>query len=130
MRKISDTMAGILIIDDTPADLKRIHEILSSAGYVIAGLSRDGEEGVSLFREKNPDLVIIDLILTGINGIEVLRRIRSESPAARAILCTSAGQGSIIDLAMRTGADGYVVKPFDPEILVSAARRVLGSPFG
>lgn len=123
-------MAGILIIDDTPADLKRASAILSSSGYEISGVAIDGESGIFMFREKRPDLVIIDLILTGMNGIEILRRIRSEFPMSRAILCTSAGQGSIVDLAMRTGANGYVVKPYDPEILLSAVRRILESPMG
>jgi len=121
-------MAGILIIDDTPEDLKRAREIIASSGYRVAGVAVDGESGIPLYRELRPDLVIIDLILTGINGIEVLRSIRAEFPDARAILCTSAGQSGMVELAMRTGANGYVVKPYDPEILVSAVRRILGSP--
>lgn len=123
-------MTGILIIDDTLVDLKRASEILSSFGYQISGMAIDGETGISMFREKKPDLIIIDLILTGMNGIEVLKLIRTEFPIARAILCTSAGQGSIVDLAMRIGANGYIVKPYDPEILLSAVRRILGSPTG
>jgi two-component system chemotaxis response regulator CheY len=121
-------MSGILIIDDTPDDLKRASAILSSFGYQVSGNAPDGETGISLYRKLSPDLVIIDLILTGINGMDVLRTIRSEFPDARAILCTSAGQGSIVDLAMRTGANGYVVKPYDPEVLVTVVRRVLGTP--
>lgn len=121
-------MTGILIIDDNYEDLKRVSSILSSFGYTILGEARDGETGIVIFKEKKPDLVIIDLILTGINGIDLLRAIRSESPDAKAILCTAAGQGSIVELAMRTGANGYVVKPYDPEILLAAVRRVLGNP--
>lgn len=121
-------MTGILIIEDTPDDLKRASEILTSFGYHLSGVASDGETGISLYREKKPDLVIIDLILTDMNGIEVLRSIRSEFPDVRSILCTSAGQGSVVDLAMRSGANGYVVKPYDPEILVSAVRRIMGSP--
>lgn len=117
----------ILIIEDTADDLKKVSAILTSSGYHIAGTAGDGESGIVLYREKKPDLVIIDLILSGMNGIEVLKSIRAEYPDARAILCTSAGQGSVIDLAMRVGANGYVVKPYDPEILLSAIRRVIGS---
>lgn len=121
-------MTGILIIDDNYEDLKRASSILSSFGYTILGEASDGETGIVIFKEKKPDLVIIDLILTGINGIDLLRAIRSESPDAKAILCTAAGQGSVVELAMRTGANGYVVKPYDPEILLAAVRRVLGNP--
>lgn len=118
----------ILIIEDTLDDLKRASAILTSSGYCVSGTASDGETGISLYRETRPDLVIIDLILSGINGIDVLRSIRAEHPDARAILCTSAGQGSMVDLAMRIGANGYVVKPYDPEILLSAVRRIMGSP--
>jgi two-component system, chemotaxis family, chemotaxis protein CheY len=121
-------MTGILIIEDNPEDMLRAHEILTSYGYHISGQATDGLAGISLYREKRPDLVIIDLILTGMNGIEVLRAIKAEFPDAQTILCTASGQGSIIDLAMRAGANGYVVKPYDPEILLSAVSRITGSP--
>ncbi|PKL59925.1 MAG: two-component system response regulator, partial [Methanomicrobiales archaeon HGW-Methanomicrobiales-4] len=77
-------MTGILIIDDNAEDQKRASAILSSFGYRISGVASDGETGIFMYREKRPDLVIIDLILTGINGIEVLRSIRNEYPECRA----------------------------------------------
>ena len=121
-------MSGILIIEDTDEDLKRAWEILNQAGYRVTGMAKDGESGLKQYFERSPELVIIDLILPGMNGIDVLQKIRNENPSALVILCTSAGQGPVIDLAMRTGANGYVVKPYDPEILLSAVRRILGSP--
>ena len=121
-------MTGILIIDDSDDDIKRATEILSSYGYHISGTAYNGEMGIVIYREKRPELVIIDLIMNGIHGIEVFQRIRTEYPDAKAILCTSAGQGSIVNLAMRTGVNGYVVKPYDPDILLSAVRRIMGSP--
>ncbi|MCA1916915.1 response regulator [Methanospirillum hungatei] len=121
-------MTGILIIDDTEEDLKRTRDILSQAGYRVTGIAQDGESGLQQYCEISPELVIIDLILPGMNGIDLLQKIREVNPSARIILCTSAGQGPVIDLAMRSGANGYVVKPYDPEILLSAVRRILGSP--
>lgn len=121
-------MSGILIIEDTDEDLKRAWEILNQAGYLVTGMAKDGESGLKQYFERSPELVIIDLILPGINGIDILQKIREGNPSARIILCTSAGQGPVIDLAMRSGANGYVVKPYDPEILLSAVRRILGSP--
>ncbi len=121
-------MAGILIIDDADEDLKRAREILSQAGYRINGIAKDGESGLQQYFERSPELVIIDLILPGMNGIDLLQKMREANPSARIILCTSAGQSPVIDLAMRSGANGYVVKPYDTEILLSAVRRILGSP--
>ncbi|HOJ97045.1 MAG TPA: response regulator [Methanospirillum sp.] len=121
-------MSGILIIEDTKEDLERARDILTGSGYQVTGIAPDGESGIEKYCEISPDLVIIDLILPGMNGIDVLHAIRNENPNARIILCTSAGQGTVIDLAMRSGANGYVVKPYDPEILLSAVRRISGSP--
>jgi two-component system chemotaxis response regulator CheY len=119
-------MTSILIIDDTNEDGKRAEEILKKAGYTIIGPARDGETGIALYKNHMPNLVMIDLIMEGMNGMEVLKTIKTEYPSARAILCTSAGQGSIVDLAMRSGANGYVVKPYNSDILVSAVIRALG----
>ncbi len=121
-------MSGILIIEDTKDDYERAREILTGSGYRVIGIATDGESGIKKYGEKSPDLVIIDLILPGMNGIDVLHAIRDENPQARIILCSSAGQGPVIDLAMKSGANGYVVKPYDSEILLSAVRRILGSP--
>ena len=121
-------MPGILIIEDTDEDLNLAIKILTSSGYQVTGTAKDGESGLKQYSDISPELVIIDLILPGMNGIETRHKIRDIDPSACIILCTSAGQGSVIELAMRSGANGYVVKPYDPEILLSAVRRTLGSP--
>lgn len=121
-------MSGILIIEDTDEDLKRAREILFNSGYRDIVMARDGESGLKQYIEYSPDLVIIDLFLPDMNGIDILQKIREKNSHTRVILCTSASQGPVIDLAMRGGANGYVVKPYDPDILLSAVRRVLGSP--
>jgi two-component system chemotaxis response regulator CheY len=121
-------MPSILIIDDSLEDGERARKILNGSGYHVCGIARDGEVGTTQYIAVSPDLVIIDLLLPGMNGIEVMNTIKSANPDAKVILCTSAGQGSVVDLAMRSGANGYVVKPYDSEILLSAVRRILGSP--
>ncbi|MDD1729491.1 MAG: response regulator [Methanospirillum sp.] len=118
-------MTHVLIIDDIKEDRERATVILSSGGYQIAGYASDGETGISLYQKLNPDITLIDLIMPGINGIDTLQRIRVIDPQAKIILCTSAGQHTVIDLAMRSGAIGYVVKPYNPEILLTAIRRIV-----
>ncbi|MDD3575223.1 MAG: response regulator [Methanospirillum sp.] len=116
---------GILIIDDTDFDRNLLRSILLSAGYEIAGLASCGEEGVRQFHALKPCLVMLDLIMPDINGIEVLRRIRMDAPDAKIIMCTSVGEESMVDLAKRMGARGYVVKPYIADNLLGAVKRVL-----
>lgn len=118
-------MTKILIIDDTKEDRERARLILESAGYQVTSSASDGETGLSHYQKLNPDITLIDVIMPGINGIDVLREIREVNPLAHIILCTSVGQHTIIDLAMRSGANGYVVKPYNPEILLTAIQRIV-----
>ena len=71
---------------------------------------------------------MLDLIMPDINGIEVLRRIRADDPDAKVIMCTSVGEESMVDLARRMGARGYVVKPYIADNLLGAVKRVYGPP--
>ncbi|PWR76137.1 response regulator [Methanospirillum stamsii] len=119
---------GILIVDDTDFDRNLLRSILLSAGYEISGLASSGEEGILRFKELQPTLVLLDLIMPDLNGIEVLRRIRVFQPDAKIMMCTSVGEDTMVDLARRMGARGYVVKPYIAENLLSAVSKVMGPP--
>jgi two-component system, chemotaxis family, chemotaxis protein CheY len=118
-------MTTILIVDDTAEDRKKAVTILNTAGYRIIGTASTGEDGIQKYKELNPDLVMIDVIMPGMNGIDTLREIRTLNASAQIILCTSVGKHDIINLAMRSGANGYIVKPYDSEILLTAIRRII-----
>lgn len=119
---------GILIVDDTDFDRNLLRSILLSAGYEISGLASSGEEGILRFKELQPTLVLLDLIMPDLNGIEVLRRIRVFQPDAKIMMCTSVGEDTMVDLARRMGARGYVVKPYIAENLLSAVSKIMGPP--
>ena len=119
---------GILIVDDTDFDRNLLRSILFSEGYEVSGLATCGEEGVRQYHALKPNLVMLDLIMPDINGIEVLRRIRADDPDAKVIMCTSVGEESMVDLARRMGARGYVVKPYIADNLLGAVKRVYGPP--
>jgi two-component system chemotaxis response regulator CheY len=121
-------MTRILIVDDTDFDRNLLKNILLSAGYEIAGAASGGEDGVRLYRELLPDLAIVDLIMPDLNGIETLRRIRSEDAAAKVILCTSVDDTGMVELARRLGARGYVVKPYQAAHILKAVQRIGGPP--
>ena len=119
---------GILIVDDTDFDRNLLRSILLSAGYEITGLASCGEEGIRQFKELQPNLVLLDLIMPDLNGIEVLRRIRNDTPEAKIMMCTSVGEESMVDLARRMGARGYIVKPYIAENLLHAVNKIVGPP--
>jgi two-component system chemotaxis response regulator CheY len=121
-------MTRILIVDDTDFDRNLLRSILVSAGYEIAGMAHGGEEGVRLYREMMPDLAILDLIMPDLNGIETLRKIKSEYPAAKVMLCTSVGDEGMVELARRLGARGYAVKPYQAAHILKAVERIAGPP--
>jgi two-component system chemotaxis response regulator CheY len=119
-------MPRILIIDDTDFDRNLLSKILRSAGYDVAGMARGGEEGIRMYREIMPDLVILDLIMPDLNGIETLRRIRSEYPAALVVICTTVDKDGMVELAKRLGARGYVVKPYQAVHILKTVERIAG----
>lgn len=110
-------MPTILIIDDNPEDQNHMSEILKSEGYEIIA-AEQGPEGIQLCREKHPDLIMLDLVMPDMNGIEVLREFKKEFPDIPVIMCSAAGLEQVVALALRVGADGYIVKPYDQETVI------------
>ncbi len=122
--------SGILIIDDTEFDRNLLKSILLSAGYSICGTASSGLDGVSEYEKLKPGLVMLDLMMPDINGIEVLRRIRASDSNSKVLMCTSVNQNSMVELARKLGARGYVVKPYVATNLVDAVKKVIGTPAG
>ncbi|NLV26948.1 MAG: response regulator [Methanomicrobiales archaeon] len=121
-------MPTILIVDDEELDRKLLHSILLSAGYEVVGTARSGEEGIELFNTLHPDLVTIDLMMPKMNGMEVLIRLMKDRKDTNALICTSAHSDPVVDLAMRYGARGYIIKPFQAKSLLSTVKEVIGEP--
>ena len=119
------SLVVILIIDDSIQDREFLAAILTDAGHVVHTMP-DGESGVLVCKNKKPDLVLVDMMMPGINGMDVLRAIKAEQPSIKVILCTSAGSEVSVALAMRIGADGYIVKPFDHDKILMNIQRSLG----
>jgi two-component system phosphate regulon response regulator PhoB len=116
----------ILIIEDEPDIGEMIQYNLSREGFQVQVVG-DGEEGYELIRRDSPDLVLLDLMLPGIDGIEVCRRLK-EDPLTRTIpmiMVTAKGDEADVVLGLGMGADDYVPKPFSPRELVARVRAVL-----
>jgi len=116
----------ILIVEDEADILEIIAYNLSREGFRVLS-SRDGEEALDLARSEEPDLVLLDLMLPGMDGIEVCRRLKDEPRAAELpiIMVTAKGEESDVVLGLGVGADDYIVKPFSPRELVARVKAVL-----
>jgi two-component system chemotaxis response regulator CheY len=117
--------ARIVIADDAAFMREMLCDIVVEAGYEVVAQARDGEEAVAAFREHQPDLITLDIVMPCKSGLEALREIRAGCRTARVIMCTALGQESLVQEAMDAGATGYVVKPFRPEEVTVAIARAL-----
>ena len=121
---------SILVVDDEPTITDVVSRYLERAGYStrVAG---DGADALRIAGESRPDLVVLDLMLPGMDGLEVMRRLR-EHERVSVILLTAKGEHTDRIIGLRLGADDYVVKPFSPAELVARVdavlRRVDNSP--
>ena len=118
-------MAKILIIDDDPQIRRLVVEILANAGHEIFDV-KDGEEGLRLVQTQRPALVITDILMPEIDGLEVIRELRRDTPRIPAI-AISGGDAIYLRMAKRLGATTTLVKPFRPMELLKAVDESLAS---
>lgn len=116
---------SVLVVDDEPTISEVVCRYLERAGYTTS-VAADGREALRLADEQRPDLVVLDIMLPGMDGLEVMRRIR-ERQAQRSpiILLTAKGEPTDRVIGLRLGADDYVSKPFSPAELVARVDAVL-----
>ena len=116
----------ILIADDAAFMRKMIRSTLASAGYTDFIEASNGAEAVRLFASDNPDLVLMDVTMPEMDGLEALKRIMAISPSAKVIMCSAIGQDATIMEAVRSGASEFIVKPFKKEQLTEMVAGLLG----
>jgi two-component system response regulator MtrA len=116
-------MARVLVVDDDQALSEMLGIVLRAEGY-DAMFCDDGSKAQGIFKETKPDLVLLDLMLPGIDGIEVCKRIRSES-GVPIVMLTARGDTLDIVKGLESGADDYIVKPFKPKELVARIKARL-----
>jgi DNA-binding response OmpR family regulator len=116
-------MALILVIDDEPKIVQLVRDYLERAGFAVS-TARDGREGLMRARQERPDLVVLDLGLPELDGLEVTRRLRAES-GVPIIMLTARSDETDKVVGLELGADDYVTKPFSPRELAARVRAVL-----
>jgi two-component system response regulator MtrA len=113
----------VLVVDDDPALAEMLGIVLRGEGFEPAFVA-DGDAALGAFRREKPDVVLLDLMLPGTDGIEVCRQIRAES-GVPIVMLTAKGDSTDVVLGLESGADDYVVKPFKPKELIARVRARL-----
>lgn len=114
----------ILIVDDQYGIRILLHEVLSLDGYETL-MAEDGKEALRLFEQHQPDLIILDMKMPGLNGLDILRAIRKRSSDVQVFMMTAYGELDMIKEATRLGVTQYFTKPFDIEQLRQSVREWL-----
>ena len=114
----------VLIVDDHPLTRDALTVLLRQNGFEVAGEAGDAESAISCAGELDPDLILLDLSLPGMSGLEALPRLREAAPAAEVVVLTASGTDENLLAAIRGGAAGYLLKSEPPERIVDFLRSV------
>jgi two-component system chemotaxis response regulator CheY len=117
--------ARVLIVDDAVVMRMMIKDILSKNGFEIVGEAQNGAEAVVKYNDLKPDVVTMDMVMPGVDGIAAVRQIIAADPAAKILMCTSLGQEALLNEAMQAGAKSYITKPFQPSKILESIDKGL-----
>ncbi|CAE6730842.1 response regulator [Paraburkholderia haematera] len=120
-------MINVLIADDhavVRGGLKQI--IATTTDIVVAAEAAQGSEVLERLRTKRFDLVLLDMTMPGISGVDLIRRVRAEQPTLPILVLSIHNEAQVVSRALRAGATGYVTKDSDPDVLLSAIRKLAG----
>lgn len=115
----------VLVVDDAAFMRMMIKDILRKGGYEVVGEAEDGAKAIEKYKELNPDLVTMDITMPDMDGIQAVKEIRKIDPNAIIIMCSAMGQQAMVIDAIQAGARDFVVKPFQPDRVLEAVRKVL-----
>jgi two-component system chemotaxis response regulator CheY len=116
---------NVLIVDDLAFIKIVLRDILEKSGFRVVGEASNGEEAITMYQDKRPDAVLMDITMPGMDGLTALKRIREIDPGARVIICSALGQQRLIVQAIQLGARDFIVKPFQPQRVISSLKKAL-----
>ena len=116
----------VLLVDDHPLFRKGIASLLSSEpGFEVLGEASDGQEAIEKARDLMPDVILMDISMPGVNGLEATQRIKQEIPYVRIVILTVSDEDQNLFEAIKSGAQGYLLKKIEPQTLFQTLRGVL-----
>ena len=109
----------IMVVDDSPFALKQIKDIVEENGYEVIGYAKNGEEGVRMYDELKPDIVILDIIMPGIDGLETAQIIMKNNPQVKILMLSSLCDSGTLEEVKGIGLKFLVPKPWEDDVLLA-----------
>ena len=103
----------------------KLKDILEKNGYEVAGEAQNGQEAFEKYQATKPDLVMMDITMPEVDGLEALKMIKASDANAKVVMCSAMGQQGMVMDAIRAGAVDFIVKPFDTERVIQAIDKAL-----
>lgn len=120
-----DDMAKVLVVDDAAFMCLTIKQMLERNGHTMIGQASTGVEAIKQFTELKPELILMDITMPEMNGVEALERIKAIDPKAKIIICSALAQKEMIAKSIELGVEDFIVKPFKEERLIQAIDKVM-----
>ena len=117
---------SVLICDDAAFMRVMIKDILTKNGYDVAGEAENGLKAVEKYNETKPDLVMMDITMPEMDGIQALKKIKEGDASANIIMCSAMGQQAMVMESIQSGAKDFIVKPFQADRVLEAVKKVIG----
>lgn len=117
-------MARVMVVDDAVFMRMTIRKMIELEGYEVVGEAGNGVEAVQKYMEAQPDVVMLEITMPEMNGIDALKRIKEFDPKAKVIMCSAMGQQAMVAQAIQSGAKDFIVKPFEKDRVLAALKRV------
>lgn len=118
----------IVICDDAELIKTVLKDILTRAGYEIVGIGSNGEEACSLYREQQPDLLIVDINMPTMDGVETLAEVKKMDKNASVVICSSSRNPKVVMDLLKAGASDFIIKPFQPRRVLEVVNSIIGMP--
>ena len=116
---------NILICDDAAFMRMMIKDILTKNGYNVVAEAENGLKAVEKYQETKPDLVLMDITMPEMDGIQALKKIKSVDPNASVVMCSAMGQQAMVIESNQSGARDFIVKPFQPDRVLEAVKKAV-----
>lgn len=114
----------IMVVDDSPFASKQIKDIVEDNGYEVIGYAKDGEEAIELYKELKPDIVILDIIMPGLNGLETAEILKKQDPAVKILMLSSLCDAGTMEEVKSIGVKHLIPKLLEADVLLASLELV------
>lgn len=114
----------IMVVDDSPFASKQIKDIVEDNGYEVIAYAKDGEEAIELYKELKPDIVILDIIMPGLNGLETAEILKKQDPDVKILMLSSLCDSGTMEEVKSIGVKHLIPKPLEADVLLTSLEMV------